>query len=140
MLRSAEMGGHLVVGAAAEFTKTITETDLSLFTGISGDFNPFHVDEVSSTAGRFGGRIVHGMLTSSFICTVLGMKLPGPGTIHLEQSLRFLAPVHPGDTITARVEVIEILPRDRVRLRTQCCRHDGELVVDGEALVIAPTL
>jgi 3-hydroxybutyryl-CoA dehydratase len=128
----------LTVGDSAEFAKTVTETDLSLFSGISGDFNPFHVDEVASAAGRFGGRVVHGMLTSSFICTVLGMRLPGPGTIHLEQRLRFLAPVRPGDTVTARVEVLEILTKNRVRLLTQCRRQDGVLAVEGEALVIAP--
>lgn len=126
------------VGDVAEFTKTITEADLTLFTGISGDFNPYHVDEVTASATRFGGRVVHGMLTSSFICTVLGMKLPGPGTIHLEQQLRFLAPVRPGDTVTARVEVLEIQPRNRVSVRTQCLLQDGTVAVDGEALVIAP--
>jgi len=128
----------IAVGDRADFTKTVTETDLTLFTGISGDFNPYHVDEVTSSGSRFGGRVVHGMLTSSFICTVLGMRLPGPGTIHLEQKLRFLAPVRPGDTVTAEVEVLELLPRNRVRLRTQCRKQDGTTVVEGEALVIAP--
>jgi 3-hydroxybutyryl-CoA dehydratase len=132
------MARNLVVGESATFTKTVTEVDLSLFAGISGDFNPFHVDEVASAASRFGGRVVHGMLTSSFICTVLGMRLPGPGTIHLEQQLRFLSPVRPGDTITARVEVLELLPKNRVRLKTDCVRHDGTVAVTGEALVIAP--
>jgi 3-hydroxybutyryl-CoA dehydratase len=129
---------ELRIGDNAEFTKTVTEVDLSLFTGISGDFNPYHVDEVAASSGRFGGRVVHGMLTSSFICTVLGMRLPGPGTIHLEQKLRFLAPVRPGDTITARVEVIELLPKNRARLKTECRRQDDVVVVEGEALVIAP--
>jgi 3-hydroxybutyryl-CoA dehydratase len=134
----AYTGGAYAVGDWAEFGKTITETDVTLFTGISGDFNPFHIDEVASQAGPFGGRIAHGMLTSSLICTVLGMRLPGPGTIHLEQTLRFRAPVRPGDTITARVEVLELLPRNRMRLFTQCRRHDGVVAVEGEALVIAP--
>lgn len=128
----------LEVGDAAAFSKTITETDLTLFCGISGDFNPYHVDEMHSAAGRFGGRVAHGMLTSSLICTVLGMRLPGPGTIHLEQSLRFLLPVRPGDTITATVEVLELLARNRVRLRTSCRNERGDLVVTGDALVIAP--
>lgn len=132
------MPASISIGDKADFTKTITEADLTLFAGISGDFNPFHVDEVHSSAGRFGGRVVHGMLTSSLICTVLGMRLPGPGTIHLEQNLRFLAPVRPGDTITASVEVIDLLPAGRVRLRTACTNQSGEAVVDGEALVIAP--
>ena len=129
---------ELRIGDTAEFTKTVTEVDLSLFTGISGDFNPYHVDEVTASSGRFGGRVVHGMLTSSFICTVLGMRLPGPGTIHLEQHLRFLAPVRPGDTVTARVEVVELLPKKRARLKTECRRQDDVLAVEGEALVIAP--
>lgn len=128
----------LEVGDVAEFSKTITETDLTLFCGISGDFNPYHVNEAHSAAGRFGGRVAHGMLTSSLICTVLGMRLPGPGTIHLEQHLRFLSPVRPGDTITANVEVLELLPRDRVRLKTECRNQKGQVVVTGEALVIAP--
>ena len=137
-MRSTAAVAELQIGDSAEFTKTVTEVDLSLFTGISGDFNPYHVDEVAAASGRFGGRVVHGMLTSSFICTVLGMRLPGPGTIHLEQNLRFLAPVRPGDTITARVEVVELLPKNRVRLKTECRSQDGTVVVDGEALVIAP--
>ncbi|HEY7809907.1 MAG TPA: MaoC family dehydratase [Allosphingosinicella sp.] len=126
------------VGDRAQFSKTVTEADLTLFTGISGDFNPWHVDEVAASAGRFGGRVVHGMLTSSLICTVLGMRLPGPGTIHLEQNLRFLAPVRPGDTVTAEVEVLELLEKGRVRLATRCTRQDGIVAVEGEALVIAP--
>jgi len=108
----------LAVGDFAQVAKTLTETELSLLTGISGDFNPFHVDEVASAAGRFGGRVVHGMLTSLLICTVLGLRLPGPKTIDLEQTLRFLGPVRPGDTVTARVEVIELLPKGRIRLAT----------------------
>ncbi|MBA3527256.1 MAG: MaoC family dehydratase [Pseudomonadota bacterium] len=127
------------VGQSAEFTKTITEADLTLFAGISGDFNPYHVDAVTAEASRFGGRVVHGMLTSSLICTVLGMRLPGPGTIHLEQQLRFLAPVRPGDTVTARVHVLEVLPRNRLRVRTECVLQDGTVAVDGLALVIAPS-
>lgn len=130
--------GVLHVGDVAEFSKTITETDLTLFCAISGDFNPYHVDEVQSAAGRFNGRVAHGMLTSSLICTVLGMKLPGPGTIHLEQQLRFLHPVRPGNTITARVEVLELRAQHRVRLRTECRNEYGEAVVSGEAVVIAP--
>jgi len=128
----------LAVGDCAEFSKTITETDLVLFAGLTGDFNPCHMDEVQASAGRFGGRIVHGMLTSSLICTLLGMRIPGPGTLHLRQQLEFLGPVRPGDTVTARVEVLELMPRGRVRLRTCCRIQDGTLVVDGEALVVAP--
>jgi acyl dehydratase len=129
---------QLAPGDRAEFTKTISETDLAFFIAICGDFNPYHVDEVTASNGRFGGRVVQGMLTSSLLCNVLGMRLPGPGTIHLEQTLRFVAPVRPGDTITASAEVLELLPRGRVRMRTQCQREDGAVVVEGEAVVIAP--
>lgn len=130
---------ELRIGDAAEFTKTVTETDLVLFSGITGDFNPFHVDHVAAAEGRFGGPIAHGMLSASLICTVLGMRLPGPGTIHLEQTLRFLAPVRPGDTVTARAEIRELLPRYRVRLRTSCTTQEGRKVIEGEALVLAPS-
>jgi 3-hydroxybutyryl-CoA dehydratase len=129
----------LAVGRTAEFTKTVTETDIVLFAGITGDFNPAHVDQVSAERSRFAGRIAHGMLTASFICPVLGMYLPGPGTIHLEQHLRFVQPVRIGDTVTAHVEVVEVTERRRARLRTWCTNQDGQMVVDGEALVMVPT-
>lgn len=128
----------LTVGRTAEFTKTVTETDVVLFAGITGDFNPAHTDRVTAERSRFGQRIAHGMLTASFICPVLGMYLPGPGTIHLEQHLRFVGPVRIGDTVTARVEVTELAARRRVRLRTWCTNQDGEVVVEGEALVMVP--
>jgi 3-hydroxybutyryl-CoA dehydratase len=128
----------LEVGRTAEFTKTVTETDVVLFAGITGDLNPAHVDAVWAEASRFRGRIAHGMLTASFVSTVLATRLPGPGTIYLSQTLRFLAPVRIGDTVTARVEVLELQAKGRVRLATTVQRHDGERVVEGEALVLAP--
>ena len=130
---------EVVVGQTAEFRKTVTETDVVLFAGITGDLNPAHIDEVAASASRFGGRIAHGMLSASFISTVLGTRLPGPGTIYLEQSLRFTAPVRIGDTVTARVEVAELLPKRRVRLTTTVLNQNGEAVVEGEALVMVPT-
>lgn len=132
------MKNEIAIGDVASFTKTVTETDVVLFSGITGDFNSYHVDEESSKAGPFGERVAHGLLTSSFICTVLGMRLPGPGTIHLEQTLKFLSPVRIGDTVTASAEVIAVLPRDRIRLRTWCIKQDGTVVIDGEALVCTP--
>jgi 3-hydroxybutyryl-CoA dehydratase len=130
---------ELRVGQTAEFSKTVTEADVVLFAGITGDLNPVHVDEEAAKAGPFGGRIAHGMLTASFLCPVLGLHLPGPGTIHLEQSLRFLAPVRIGDTVTARAEVTELLPeRRRARLRTTCVNAQGVTVVEGVALVKVP--
>jgi 3-hydroxybutyryl-CoA dehydratase len=129
----------LRVGMSAEFSKTVTETDVVLYAGITGDFNPVHVDAPAAQASRFGGRIAHGMLTAAFLCPVLGMHLPGPGTIHLQQSLRFLAPVRIGDTVTARAEIVELLPeKRRARLATTCRTQAGETVVEGEALVMVP--
>jgi 3-hydroxybutyryl-CoA dehydratase len=129
---------ELEVGQTAEFTKTVTETDVVLFAGITGDLNPAHVDQVWAQGSRFGGRIAHGMLSASFISTVLAMKLPGPGTIYLSQNLRFTGPVKIGDTVTARVEVAEVMPRRRVRLTTTVRTHDGSPVIEGEAVVLAP--
>jgi 3-hydroxybutyryl-CoA dehydratase len=129
---------QIEVGQTAEFTKTVTETDVVMFAGITGDLNPAHIDQVWAQASRFGGRIAHGMLSASFISTVLAMKLPGPGTIYLSQSLRFTGPVKIGDTVTARVEVAEVLPKRRVRLTTTVHTHDGTQVIEGEAVVLAP--
>jgi 3-hydroxybutyryl-CoA dehydratase len=129
----------LAIGQTAEFSKTVTETDVVLYAGITGDLNPAHIDQVAAEKGRFGGRIAHGMLTAGFISAVLAMKLPGPGTIYLSQSLRFLRPVRIGDTVTARVEILEILAgKRRVRLATSCSNQQAELVLDGEALVMIP--
>ena len=130
---------ELAEGQSAEFSKTVTEADVVLFAGITGDLNPAHVDEVAASESPFGGRIAHGMLVASFISTVLGMRLPGPGTIYLSQSLRFMAPVRPGDTVTARVEVAELVPaRRRARLATTVRNQRGETVVEGEATVMVP--
>lgn len=130
---------ELEVGRSAELSRTVTEADLVLFAGVTGDFNPLHVDETAAARSRFGGRIAHGMLSAGLISAVLGRKLPGPGCVYVSQSLRFTGPVRPGDTVTARAEVTEILPdRRRVRLRTTCRRDDGEQVIDGEAEVWVP--
>lgn len=126
------------VGQKASFSKTISESDVYLFAGITGDLNPLHVNEAAARKMMFGKRIAHGMLTSSFISTVIASSLPGPGTIYMEQNSRFLAPVYLGDTITACVEVEELLPRGKARLRTQVFNQDGKLVVDGTALVKLP--
>ena len=123
----------------AEFSKTVTEADVVMFAGVTGDFNPAHVDAVAAEKGPFGGRIAHGMLSASFISTVLAMRLPGPGTIYLSQGLRFLRPVRIGDTVTAKVQVVETMAaKRRVRLATWVENQDGEKVVEGEALVMVP--
>lgn len=130
---------ELLVGDAAEFSKTITEADVVLFGGVTGDLNPAHMDQVWAEGTRFGGRIAHGMLSAGLISAVLGMQLPGPGTIYLSQELRFLAPVRIGDTVTARVEVEEVIKgKYRVRLRTTCRNQEGTQVVDGVAWVMPP--
>jgi 3-hydroxybutyryl-CoA dehydratase len=129
----------LAVGQWAEFAKTVTEADVVLFAGVTGDFNPAHVDQVSAERGRFGGRIAHGMLSAGLVSATLAMKLPGPGTIYLGQTLRFTRPVHIGDTVTARVEILELVPaKRRVRLATVCRNQRDETVLDGEATVMMP--
>jgi 3-hydroxybutyryl-CoA dehydratase len=131
---------QISVGDTASFTKTLGESDVYLFAGITGDMNPAHVDAVSAADGMFKQRIAHGMLTASFISTVLAMKLPGPGTIYLGQEVQFRAPVFIGDTITARVEVIEKLEQRRwVKLKTTVTNQDGKLVVDGSATALPPS-
>ena len=129
----------LSVGQSARFSKTITETDIYLYAGISGDFNPAHVNEQYAAKTFFKTRIAHGMLTASFISTLIGTILPGPGSIYLRQELNFLAPVKIGDTVTAIAEVAEIIAdKKRVRLKTWCINQDGTTVLDGEALVSPP--
>ena len=130
---------ELQLGESAEFSKTVTETDVVLYAGITGDFNPAHVNEAWAKASFFKGRIAHGMITAGFISAVLANQLPGPGSIYLGQTLRFMAPVRIGDTITARVTVAEKLEDNkRVRLTTTCHNQEGIVVLDGEATVMPP--
>ena len=128
---------NLEVGQSASFGKTVTESDVYLFAGISGDFNPVHVDEVYAKEGMFKKRIAHGMLTASFISTVLGTKLPGPGAIYAKQELKFLAPVFFGDTITATCTIKEIIA-DKKRVVMDCVasNQDGTKVLAGEATLV----
>ena len=129
----------LAAGMSAEHAKTVTDADVVLFAGITGDFNPVHVDAEAAAQSMFGGRIAHGILSAGLISAVIAMKLPGPGTIYLSQSLRFTKPVRIGDTVTARVEVAEVLAaKKRVRLLTVCRNQKGETVLDGEAMVMVP--
>jgi 3-hydroxybutyryl-CoA dehydratase len=132
---------QLKVGDMAESAKTISEADVYLYAGITGDFNPTHVNEEYARNTYFKTRIAHGMLTAGLISAVLANQLPGPGTIYLKQELSFLAPVMIGDTITARVEVIEILQeKNRIRFKTTCSNQKGNVVLDGEALISPPKL
>lgn len=130
---------ELAVGQSAEHAKTVTEADVVLFAGVTGDFNPVHVDAEAAAKSAFGERIAHGMLSAGLISAAIAMKLPGPGTIYLSQSLRFTRPVKIGDTVTARVEVAEVVAaKRRARLLTTCRNQRGETVLDGEALVMVP--
>ena len=124
-------------GDQASFSKTISEYDVYQFAGITGDFNSVHINDSYAKTTMFNGRIAHGMLVSSFISTVLGMKLPGEGTIYMEQNSKFLAPVQIGDTITAVVTVMEYINKEKgiVKLLTQVFNQDDKLVVDGYSIV-----
>lgn len=130
---------ELTIGQKSSFTKSISETDVYLFAGISGDFNPAHVNEEYAKDTFFKRRIAHGILSGALISAVIGVKLPGPGTIYLTQNLSFLAPVYIGDTITSTVEVIEINEeKNKVVLSTFCTNQDGTTVTKGEAIVLPP--
>ena len=131
--------GEMKIGDNASFTKTITDTDIYLYAGISGDFNPAHVNQVEAEKGMFGKRIAHGMLSAGLISAVLGTMLPGPGTIYMGQELRFTKPVFVGDTITATITVAELIPeKNRAKLETVCTNQDGEVVIKGMATVMPP--
>jgi len=126
-------------GMSASFSRTVTESDIVLFAGVSGDMNPVHLDAEYAQKTAFKGRIAHGMLSAAFISTVLGTKLPGPGTIYLAQSLQFRAPVRIGDTVTATCTVLALdAEKKRATLRT-VCTVGGKPVVEGEALVLVPS-
>ena len=130
---------ELTIGNKAQFSKTISESDVYLFAGISGDLNPAHINETYAQGTFFKERIAHGMLLAGFISAVIGCHLPGPGTIYIKQELKFLAPARIGDTITAEALVIEVLEeKNRVILQTTCTNQDGVLVLDGQAMVSPP--
>lgn len=126
----------VAVGMQATFAKTITEADIVLFAGVSGDNNAVHINQEFAEQTIFKGRIAHGMLSASVISAAIANKLPGPGTVYLSQSLRFKAPVYPGDTVRAIVKVKEVMAaKRRVLLSTDCWVRD-KLVIEGEALVM----
>ena len=126
------------VGDTAEITKTIEQADIDAFAAVTGDHNPVHVDEEFAKTTRFGRRIAHGMLTASLISSVLANKLPGEGSVYLNQTLQFVAPVFPGDEITARVTVKEIREdKPILKLETICMNQRDEIVIRGEATVLA---
>jgi len=130
---------EIKIGDKSSYSRTVCEADVILFGGVSGDLNPAHFNEEYSKNTMFKGRIAHGMLSAGYISTVLGMHLPGPGTIYLSQELKFTAPVKFGDTITATVEVIEKLEeKNRLILETICTNQKGDIVVKGKAVVMPP--
>ncbi len=124
------------VGMTAVYAKTVTDADIVLFAGISGDTNPVHLDALFADQTAFKGRIAHGMLSASFISSVLGTRLPGPGCIYLSQSLKFRAPVKAGDTVTARVTVKDVNPDNKRIVLDTVCTVDDTVVIDGEALLM----
>ena len=129
----------LNIGDSASVSKTITETDVYLFAGITGDLNPAHVNEVASSQTMFKGRIAHGMLSAGLISAVLGMYLPGPGTIYLGQELKFTKPVRFGDTVTVTATVIEKYDeKNIIKLETVCTNQNGDVVIKGVATVMPP--
>ncbi len=128
---------NLKVGDTASLTKTMTDADIRAFAELSGDRNPIHLDDEYAATTRFGRRIAHGMLAASLISTVLGTELPGIGTVYLSQNSQFVAPVYPGDTVTARVTVRKIRnDKPIVTLDTICENQRGEMVIRGEAIVL----
>lgn len=126
------------VGQNAVFSKTISESDIYNFAGICGDFNPVHVNAVAAGKSIFEKRIAHGLLGASLISTVLGMYLPGPGTIYLSQSLEFSSPVYIGDTLSAKVTITQITEKGRATLDTIVLNQNGKEVITGKATVKLP--
>ncbi|MEO1139292.1 MAG: MaoC family dehydratase [Pseudomonadota bacterium] len=130
---------EIEMGMVRSLSKVVTDEDIRMFAEVSTDFNPVHMDDEYANDTIFEGRIAHGMLTAGLISAVIGEQLPGHGTVYMGQSLKFLAPVRPGDMVVAEVEVIDInYAKRRVQLSTRCL-VDGKKVLIGEATVLAPT-
>lgn len=128
----------LGLGAKASRTQIITDEAIQAFADLTGDNNPLHLDDRYAAGTRFGRRIAHGMLAASLISATLANDLPGPGTVYLSQTLQFKAPVYPGDTVTATVEVKALRPgKPLVTLTTTCTKQDGTVVLEGEAVVLS---
>ena len=137
--RSGYYFEDLEIGMSADFRRVIGDEEMRLFADLTGDDNPLHFDDDFAERSRFGGRIVHGMCTAAFISTVIGTRLPGPGCIYLSQSLRFTAPVRPGDEVVARAVVDRLIPeRRRVEFETTCSVGE-EIVLSGRALAQVPS-
>lgn len=129
---------ELQVGQKATFERSVEERDVQLFAEVSGDRNPVHLDAGYAAGTAFKERIAHGMLTGALISAAIATTLPGPGTIYLGQNLRFTRPVKLGDVLSVELEVLEKLPKNRVRIATRVVNQQGKAVVEGEAEVMAP--
>lgn len=130
---------QIKVGDSATFAKTVTEADVVLFAGVTGDFNPAHINAPYAEASMFKQRIAHGMLSAGFISAVLGTMLPGPGTIYLSQEMRFTKPVFLGDTVTVTCTVAELIEeKNRLKIETIARNQHGDTVVEGFATVMPP--
>ena len=128
----------LEVGQTASYSKTVEERDIQLFAAMSGDHNPVHLDPEFAAQSMFKERIAHGMFSGALISAAVACELPGPGTIYIGQQMSFQKPVKIGDTLTVRLEILEKLPKFRVRIATRVFNQRDELVVDGEAEILAP--
>lgn len=127
------------VGQKASMRKTITEADVVLFGCVTGDMNPLHTDDIAASDSRFGKRIAHGMIGAGLISAVLGMQMPGPGTIYIKQSLNFRRPIFINDTVTTMVEVAAIREDKPIAtLKTTITNQQGDLVLEGESVVMLP--
>ena len=130
---------EMEIGKKATFSKTISESDVYMFAGVTGDVNPAHVNEAYAQTTPFKTRIAHGILSAGLISAVLGTQLPGPGAIYASQTLKFTAPVRIGDTITATATVKELIPeRNRAVIETVCRNQEGVVVTTGEAVLLPP--
>lgn len=128
----------LEVGQKASYAKQVEERDIQLFAALSGDRNPVHLDAEYAAGTLFKERIAHGMFSGALISAAIACELPGPGTIYLGQQLKFTRPVKLGDSLTVELEILEKLPKNRVRIATRVFNQNAEQVVDGEAEVLAP--
>ena len=128
----------LQVGQTASFSSSVEERDVQLFAAVSRDHNPVHLDAAFAAQTMFKERIAHGMFSGAQISAAIACEMPGPGTIYLGQQMRFTRPVKLGDTLTVQLEVLEKLPKGRVRIATRVFNQNAEQVVDGEAEVLAP--
>ena len=126
-------------GMRDAYAKTITDADVITFVGISGDTNPVHLNHEFASETLFEGQVAHGMLTASFISTVIGTKLPGPGCIYVSQNLRFMAPVKIGDTVTATCTISRLIPEKHMIEMETICSVGGKTVLDGQATILVPT-